>query len=437
MTVRNVAGLLGLLLGGTIGTSTSAQEPAGTAKRCLDGRWSPPRELRTPDGYTVFMERPSIVPVGGKAFFVSFPAVTRDSLGGRVWPLVPGGAVPRRAEQIAMGVLVSARGEVQLVPAPADLAVTPLLSKGAVDDRGIAHVVWGSNDSTPISSFAVLRSLWYARFDGRRWSTPTRILTSQGTLMWNPSNSSPLVARGRTLHVLVFVQGEGLRHLRSDGGVWTNRHVEIPSSYAGYPHLVELRNGRLVLLVQGGVPHPGTSGMSAVFTTRSDDGGASWSPMVQISDSTAESAYDLRLLADERDVLYALWYQQTDEQGNPALSLSLGGSPGRIHVARSADRGVTWRRFPPTPLLPNANELQVLLRPDHSVLAAVVDGSGEQMLVTSWSGTWAPFLTVEAKPSPFNPSLGVGGAQRPFLAWGVRRTHDWVGTVLTRLLPCS
>src|SRR5204862_4772948 len=115
----------------------------------------------------------------------------------------------------------------------------------------------------------------------------------------------------------------------------------------------------------------------------------------------------------------------------PASGVTLGGSAGRIHASQSTDNGVTWKRSTPTELLDNASELQVLLRPDRSVLAVVADGSGERMLVTRWSKGWSPFATIEAKPDPFNPSLGADDAQRPFLTWGIRHRRGWVGTMLT------
>jgi hypothetical protein len=255
--------------------------------------------------------------------------------------------------------------------------------------------------------------------------------------MWNSAMVSPLIAHGRSLHLVVAIQGEGLRYVRLDSGAWTERRVNIPSVYMGYPHITVMSSGRLLLLIQGDVAHPPAPAISGVYITRSDDRGESWSPPTPISRVDEAPAFDARLVVDDRDVLYAFWYQQTDQQGHPATGVTLGGSPGRIYATRSFDSGVTWQRTTSTPLIDNANELQVLLRRDHSVLAVVADGIGERMLISSWSSGWSPFTIIDATPHPFNPSLGTDDAQRPFLTWGIRRTHDWLGTMMMTLVPCG
>jgi hypothetical protein len=204
----------------------------------------------------------------------------------------------------------------------------------------------------------------------------------------------------------------------------------------GYPHLAVLSSGRLVLMVQGLLAQPPAPPTSAVYITASDDRGKSWSTPIPISSVDESPAFDARLVTDDRDRLYAFWYQQTDDRGRPASGVALGGSPGRIFAAQSFDNGVMWQRGRATSLLANANELQVLPRRDHSVLAVVADAVGERMLISTWSNGWSPFTVIDAKPAPVNPSLGTDDAQRPLLTWAIRRTHDWLGTMVTTLVPC-
>ena len=434
MTVRNVAALVALA-SLAVGVRSARSQPAQhTVTACTSERWLPPRELRTRAGYTVFLERPSIAPLRNAVFLAAWPTGTYDSLGTVIWPLAPAGK-PSATDHVALGVVVGRDGVARLIPWPHGMIDGPWMPIATADDKGIAHVIWGSQDNVPPSSLYMVRALWYARFDGAVWSTPTRVLATNGTIMWNSAQISPLVARGRSLHLVVGVQGEGLRYVRSAGDVWTDHHVTIPSDYQGYPHIAVLSSGRLVLMVQGNVDAPARS-ISGFLITRSDDGGQSWSPPVAISTPAEGPGYDGRLVVDERDILSAFWYQQTDSLGRPAERLALGGSPGRIYATQSFDRGLTWRPARPSSLIENANELQVLPRPDHSVLTVVADGQGERMLISSWSKGWSPFTVIGAKPSPINPSLGMDDAQRPLLTWAIRRSHDWLGTMATTLVVC-
>jgi len=435
MTVRNVASHLALAALISHAEVAASQRGATTAK-CTGERWLPPREIHTKKGFTVYMERPSVVPMPGAVFLTASPTLSFDSLGNYVWPLAHDG-VPKAADEAPMGALVERDGAATLVPLPKDVTSFPWMPEGVVDDRGGANVVWGSDDNNPLPTRSSSRSLWYARFDGKSWSTPTRLIATEGTVLWNSANISPLVVHGRSIHLVVDMMGEGLRHFRLDTGVWTNRRVGISSEYMGYPNLAILSSGRMVVIVLGSIAGPSSEYRSGFLATRSDDDGVTWSTPSPISSFDDGPAFDARLLIDDRDVLYAFWYQQTDSTGQPARGTSLGGSPGRIHAAESMDHGITWQRSTPTPLIDNADELRVLLRPDRSVLVVVADRSGKRMLATTWSHGWSPFTTIEAEPDPFIPALGTDDAQRPFLTWGIRRARYWRGTMLTTLVPCT
>ena len=431
MTVRTIVTLLAL----GFGTPARAQ-PTVNAKSCTSGRWLPARPLRTPEGFTIAAARASVLPLEGKTVLATWPLRTNDSVGNVVYPLALGLPRPIAPEQLAMGAVADSNGVARLVPSPHELAVYAMHFQASIDEAAVVHALFGSDDSMPVTSMIVVRSLWYTRLQNEKWTIPERVLTTDGTVMFAPAMRSPIVTRGHTLHAVVAVQGEGLRYLRRDKDVWTNRHIGIPATLMGFPRLGVLSTGRLVLIVQAGVDHPLTSSMSSVDMTFSDDDGASWTPPRRISDSTREPVYDLQLFRDERDVLYAFWFQQTDSAGSPALHVALGGSPGRIHVAQSADAGLTWRHFPPSALLPNASDLQLLLLPHHSALAVVANPRDEEMVSLTWSGRWSAPARIDARPQPFNPSLGLGGAQRPVLVWGITHQPDWTISMMTTYVPC-
>src|SRR6476646_5176112 len=174
MTVRNVAVHLALAALISHAEVAASQRGATTAK-CTGERWLPPREIHTKRGFTVYMERPSVVPMPGAVFFTASPTLSFDSLGNYVWPLAHDG-VPKAADEAPMGALVERDGAATLVPLPKDVTSFPWMPEGVVDDRGGANVVWGSDDNKPLPTRSSSRSLWYSRFDGKTWSTPTRLI---------------------------------------------------------------------------------------------------------------------------------------------------------------------------------------------------------------------------------------------------------------------
>ena len=435
MTVRAIALILASALTLFVTSLAHAQAAADT-QLCTSGRWLPPRPLRTHDGYTIIAARTSVLPFEGKTLLATWPLRTSDSVGHIVYPLAPGLTAPIAPEQLAMGALADSDGVSRLIPAPHELAVYAMHFEASRDEAGVVHALFGSDDSMPVTSMIALRSLWYTHLEGQRWTVPERILTTDGKVMFAPAMRSPIVTRGRTLHAVVAMEGEGLRYLRRERDDWTNRHIDIPPTMMGFPRLAAIRTGRLALIVQAGREHPRTSSMSSVDVSWSDDDGAHWTRPRRISDSTEEPVYDLQLFADERDVLYAFWFQQTDSTGNPALHVALGGSPGRIHAAQSTDGGVSWRHSPPSTLLANATDLQLLLLPHHTALAVTADLRDERIVSLTWSGRWSQPELIDAKPQPFNPSLGLGGAQRPVLVWGITRRPDWTISMMATYVPC-
>jgi len=435
MLVRSVTTILASACSIAVASTAGAQKPTDTA-RCSSGRWLPARALRTHEGYTIMAPRASVLPLNRNTLFTAWPILTYDSTGKLVFPLAPDHAKATGPEQVAMAAIADSDGEARLLPSPRGLLGFPLYHEASASDAGVVHALFGSDDSMPATSLISVRSVWYTRMEGEGWAVPERILTSENRALFSPSYRSPIVARSGVLHAMVGMEAEGLRYLRRSTDVWTLRHVGIQRDLMGYPSIAVLSTGRVVLIVQAGVLHPLTSSMSSVDVTWSDDDGVSWTVPRRISDPAAEPVYDLHLFADEQDALYAFWYQATDPDGTPTLRPMFGAAPGRVQAAESTDGGETWRHFPPSVLLPNAGELRLLLLPDHTALAALANARDDQIITMSWSGRWSTPELTSAGPQPFNPSLGLGGAQRPVLVWGITHRPDWTTTMMTTYVPC-
>lgn len=427
MSVRIIA-WMGCLLAAFI-------KPAQTIAQSCSVSWTEPRPLRVGPN-TGFVERAASVSLHGSAFLVGARAFVADSLGHPVHPLVPPGALYVEAyDEIAMGAISNGHGEWDWVSEPPHARSMPWYPKAVADSAGVAHVVWASSDTIEESMPPTVPSIWYARFDGRRWSEPVH-LAGGHRYYWTSANVSQLLLVGRTLHFAVSTQGEGISYFRGSGDRWTVSLVGIPSTYISYPSLAVMPSGRVVLIMQGGSPKVTNGISSSVYATRSDDGGATWSPAQLVSSAESEMAFDFELVLNPAGTLHALWFQQTDPLGSPVARPNVGNSPGRVHIAESRDGGVTWRVLPASPLLANADGLQVLQTGDGSIVAALADRVAEQILVTRWNGRWLPFARIGAAPDPLHPALGWGDAQRLILTWGSRRTHDWYTTFITELTSC-
>lgn len=435
MTVRNIAWVLVLSMTLAALRAAAAQARFTRSEPCVGVRWTLPGALRVAS-HTTFLERPAIVSLHRRALLLGPRAFSTDSLGSPTNPLVGGGAhYARGLDALPMGVLADERGRWDWVSSPPRIRNMPWFPRAAVDSSGVAHVVWASSDSAGEEIPPRAPSVWYARFDGHRWTSPARLATGH-KYYWSAATVSPLVLRGRTLHFVVSTSGEGLTYFRASEGRWAVQHVGIPIVYNGYPSLAVLPSGRLVLLVQGPQKR-GREGWSesGVFISRSDDAGLTWTTPVLISTGDAEPAYDFQLLESSAR-LYALWFQQTDSLGSPALTANISNSPGRIYIAESDDAGITWRQLAPTVLLQNADGLQAMVADDGTLIVAIADRVEEEILLTTWKGDWRPFARIPAAPNPAHPALGRGDAQRPVLTWGTRRSDGWIVTMITTLTPC-
>lgn len=435
MAVRNIAWILATVAAITLPLPARTQTTGRPAAECKL-RWSERRPLQV-DGITAFLDRPATLSLNGRALLLGAHVFAADSVGHVVHPLIPPGAhYLDGIDQEAMGVMSDGRGTWDWVSLPPRTYRFPWLPRAALDSSGTVHVVWASDDSTVNEVPSTAPTIWYARFDGRRWTPPVRIASGH-RYVWDSFTVTQLVMRNRSLSFAVSTMGEGITFFRAVDGQWTSHPVPLPTGFFGYPGIVVLPKGRIVLVVQGGSARVKNGiGGSAVFITRSDDDGVTWSAPLLVSKADGEPAFDHQLLIDSNRRLRVLWFRHEDSLGIPGTQISLTNSSGRVHIAESTDDGITWQELAPSAYLPNADGLQAMQLESGTVLVTLADRVAERILLTSWNGSWQPFASIEAAPNPFHPILGRGDAQRPVLTWGTRRPHNWVITMITTLTGC-
>ncbi len=206
----------------------------------------------------------------------------------------------------------------------------------ASDGQGRMHVLWSVSESDDAPGNA----LWYARYAEEGWTQPNAVIQPTEGLAEDPS----LAVVADRLHA-VWSGGAGGRieyasTFAADAQtasswpepVW----LPLPTSEEGElvtsrPQICADLAGRLHVVYA--VPINQARG---IYYTRSDDGGASWTPVRAAFDATAAgwSMVDAPAVAVAQDgSLYVAWLRMG----------YLGASrPQALYLARSSDGGVTW-----------------------------------------------------------------------------------------------
>ena len=125
--------------------------------------------------------------------------------------------------------------------------------------------------------------------------------------------------------------GDGVYRSRDAGRTW--QRMGLPRSEHIGRILVDPRDGNRVLVAAEG-PLWAAGGERGVY--RSTDGGATWTPVLQIDENTGVT--DLEFDPANPDVVYAAAYQRRRHVWG-----FLGGGPGS-GLWKSADNGKTWRQ---------------------------------------------------------------------------------------------
>jgi photosystem II stability/assembly factor-like uncharacterized protein len=156
---------------------------------------------------------------------------------------------------------------------------------------------------------------------------------SIGTLALDPTNPDVVwVGTGENVSGRHVGWGDGVYRSRDAGRTW--QRMGLPRSEHIGRILVDPRDGNRVLVAAEG-PLWAAGGERGVY--RSTDGGATWTPALQIDENTGVT--DLEFDPANPDVVYAAAYQRRRHVWG-----FLGGGPGS-GLWKSTDNGKTWRRL--------------------------------------------------------------------------------------------
>jgi photosystem II stability/assembly factor-like uncharacterized protein len=264
------------------------------------------------------------------------------------------------------------------------------------------------------------RSTWYVAVgSGGVWKTTnagttfTPIFDAQavysvGEITIDPTNPETVwVGTGENVSGRHVGWGDGVYRSRDAGGTW--ERVGLAQSQHIGRILVDPRNSNVVLVAAEG-PLWSAGGDRGVY--RSDDGGSTWKPVLQIDEHTGVT--DLEFEPSNPDVVYAAGYQRRRHVWG-----FLAGGPGS-GIWKSTDNGKTWRKV--TSGLPKGDMGKIGLAvtaADPSVVYATVEAIGDERGFyrsrdrgESWtrrnayiSGGTGPHYYQEIEASPTNADL--------------------------------
>ena len=264
------------------------------------------------------------------------------------------------------------------------------------------------------------RSTWYvAAGSGGVWKTGNAGVTwtplfdeqpsySIGEITLDPRNPEVVwVGTGENVSGRHVGWGDGVYRSRDGGKTWQRMGL------AGSQHigriLVHPKDGNVVLVAAEG-PLWSAGGERGVY--RTDDGGVTWKPVLQIDENTGVT--DIEFDPSNPDVVYAAAYQR---RRHVAGFLSGGPKSG---LWKSSDNGKTWRQV--TAGLPKGDmgKIGLAVTPaDPSLVYATIEASGDEKGFyrsrdrgESWekrnsyiSGGTGPHYYQEIEASPTNPEL--------------------------------
>lgn len=264
------------------------------------------------------------------------------------------------------------------------------------------------------------RSTWYvATGSGGVWKTSNAGVTwtplfdeqpsySIGEITLDPTNPEVVwVGTGENVSGRHVGWGDGVYRSRDAGKTW--QRMGLAASQHIGRILVHPKDGNVVLVAaEGPLWSPG--GERGVY--RTEDGGLTWKPVLQIDENTGVT--DLEFDPANPEVVYAAAYQR---RRHVAGFLSGGPKSG---VWKSSDNGKTWRQI--TTGLPKGDmgKIGLAVTPaDPSLVYATIEANSEEKGFyrsrdrgESWekrnsyiSGGTGPHYYQEIEVSPTNPEL--------------------------------
>lgn len=430
---------IGAMLAGCSAPLSMAHPPfsiPSDSASCANGGWTPPIEPRLPDGRRVAIHAPNLVRVKTGLAIVGAPTFVWHSA---TLPVDTGGASGEPALRSPFaGALLRDDGTLSMIPFPP--GVTFMTKEFAVSDgKGGMHVVWGIPTFPPAPVRAPTVEIWYAHFDGRRWSAPESVLAAEELVLEH--TLSRLRLKDGVLHLAVVGRAPradiarfyGIAYARRTDGRWQTRWLPLAGLDARYLDMIALGAGRVLLTFVASIPtqQPGDQ-PNALATMTSSDDGAHWEGPTVVRQLDPWDGFFVHALPDRVGRVHILWTSYPFSTTDVNLR----------HIASSDAR--EWSEPSETRLDPSLFALDAALDQSDS-LRVLIERSGEPpvVAVATQSG-WLPPVQPPIPASYAPPSLSradgtlylTSNASELFLIAANRGVNAaWLQ--ISRLTPCT
>jgi hypothetical protein len=203
------------------------------------------------------------------------------------------------------------------------------------DQSGNIHAVWSQIDES-VTALTGRTAIFYARWDGQRWSSPTGILSASDDNFWRASLTTDQDGRlliswsGRDSGQIYFSWASAAQALRPAD--WTSPRVVPAPRRAGSSPFVLTGSGESLWITYAVPVNEGRG----IYLVKTEDQGQAWSEPILVFDgvSAGWEMVDRPQLAITSDgQLHAIF----ERYSHPTGSGSLG-----LYYAKSEDGGETW-----------------------------------------------------------------------------------------------
>jgi hypothetical protein len=345
---------------------------------CAGGGWLPVLEPRLADGRRLVVAAATLVPLrtglalAGSPTFVWHSATqVVDTTGHQT---AKPGLYPDPTTTSA-GAVLRPDGTFELIPFPPGVHfITRQLA--LPDGRGGMHVAMGIPSFPMGMDFPRTVAVWYAHFDGRKWSKPEEIyagnieIFDQGAAVLLESDGVlQLALRGweNTPHGTRY----GVVYARRINGKWERQWL-LTEERVQYVAAVALAPRELILLFTGGLVFPDDRRSNPFGFVRSTDNGSTWSKPEIVRDLEDDDRHHLRAVRDRSGMTHVVWVTDFFAQA-------------MLHHLVTNDLQ-NWREMPPLSLNGGLLSYSLLLNRRDSLLVLRQLLPAGRLALSAWNG---------------------------------------------------
>jgi hypothetical protein len=348
----------------------------------------------------VYIESPEILRRGDSVVLLGSPSLASDAKG-QVVAARAGARATSLFAGVRLALTAGHSGNIpgQLIALPSGIERMGVLRAGQSANGDIGVVFRGpaqrADSTSPYST------VWTSVLRAHEWTPPSILLTPDAGVLWSGSFVSTVgpSAFGALLSAPTMVW-DSTRLLRLGPRGWTVRTVRLPQH--SYSAIAEISDPESVLLVAH-VSATKAFPSGGLFTSRSRDGGLTWTLAAVLSTSGDVVPHHSRLLVKSQREVALAWIEVPKNSDTSSV----------LRVAVSSDLASTWKQAVPMVIAGRPTDLRAA-SDGRGRIHVVIDstgssGSAPRHLVwdgAQWHRSTPPTPAGSVVPTPTIAALG-------------------------------